>query len=93
MNIDIKKWVNEKYILYEEIFEFKECYCLEFCIKKDLKKFIDTCLKHNVPFTFYPEYKIAICIEHLKLLITKQKLEEESNLSTTQSRVCFSILP
>ncbi|WP_141705194.1 MULTISPECIES: hypothetical protein [Methanobacterium] len=67
--MDKKKWLNERYTFYEEIFEFRESYCLEFCLKEDLKEFIDSCFNLNIPFTFYPQYKIAIQKVHLKKLI------------------------
>lgn len=67
--MDLKKWLNDKYMFYDEIFEFKESYCLEFCLKEDLKEFIDLCYNLNIPFTFYPMYKVAIQKIHLKELI------------------------
>jgi len=75
--MDMKKWLNEKYIFYEEIFEFNESYCLEFCIKEDLKEFIDLCFNLNIPFTFYPMYKIAIQKTHLKNLIESIKGDQK----------------
>lgn len=67
--MDMKNWLNERYTFFEEIFEFNESYCLEFCLKEDLKEFIDLCFNLDVPFTFYPSYKIAIHKNHLKSLI------------------------
>lgn len=72
--MDMKKWLNNRYTFYEEIFEFKDAYCLEFCIKEDLKRFIGLCFNLNIPFTFYPQYKIAIQKVHLKKFI--ELLEE-----------------
>lgn len=67
--MDMKKWLNDRYMFYEEIYQFNESYCLEFCLKEDLKEFIDSCFSLNIPFTFYPGYKIAIQEIHLKSLI------------------------
>lgn len=75
--MDIKRWLNERYTFYEEIFEFKESYCLEFCLKEDLKEFIDLSFSLNIPFTFYPQYKIAIQKVHLKKLV--EILEKKDN--------------
>lgn len=61
---DMKKWLNDRYTFYEEIFEFGESYCLEFCLKEDLNEFIDSCFNLNIPFTFYPQYKIAFFNQH-----------------------------
>ena len=92
-NMDMKKWLNNRYTFYEEIFEFKGTYCLEFCLKEDLKEFIDLCFNLNIPYTFYPEYKVAICVEHLKLLIKKEEIDEKRSISTDSLKVEFSILP
>lgn len=70
-NIDTKKWLMDNFNFYEEIYEHREGYCLEFCLKNETKEFIDLCYEYNIPFTFYPEYKIAIAIHHVKLLIEK----------------------
>jgi len=75
--MDIKKWLNDRYTFYEEIFEFKESYCLDFCLKEDLKEFIDLSFGLNIPFTFYPQYKIAIQKVHLKKLI--ELVEKKNN--------------
>lgn len=72
----MKKWLNSKYNFYEDIFEFNESYCLEFCLKEEVKEFIDLCYNLNIPFTFYPSYKIAIQKIHVKKLI---ELIENSN--------------
>jgi hypothetical protein len=76
--MDMKNWLNERYTFFEEIFEFNESYCLEFCLKEDLKEFIDLCFNLNVPFTFYPSYKLAIQKNDLKNLLAKLKLKEQN---------------
>lgn len=82
--MDMKKWLNDRYIFYEEIFEFKEAYCLEFCLKEDLKEFINLCFNLNIPFTFYPQYKIAIQKIHLKKLIEMSKKMEKKIICNPQ---------
>ncbi len=67
--MDTKKWLNDRYLFYEDIFEFKESYCLEFCLKEDLKDFVDLCFDLSIPFTCYPNYKLAITRKHLIKLI------------------------
>lgn len=67
--MDMQEWLHNNYSFYEEIFEFGESYCLEFCLKEELKQFIDLCFNMDIPFTFYPSYKIAIQKKHLKILM------------------------
>jgi len=89
--MDLKKWLSDQYTFYEEIFEFNDSYCLEFCLKEELKEFIDSCFNLNIPFTFYPEYKIAIKKSHLKCFIgilepeNQKKVIRDPQLSSGQA--------
>lgn len=78
--MDYKKWLKERYVFYEEIFEFNDSYCLEFCLKEDLKEFIDLCFNLNIPFTFYPAYKVAVTKTHLKCFIEILESEEQKKV-------------
>ncbi|KZX16339.1 hypothetical protein MBCUT_08910 [Methanobrevibacter cuticularis] len=71
--MDTKKWLENRYIFFEEIYEYEEIYCLEFCLKEDIGEFIKICYRFNVPFTFYSEYKIAIEKIHVESLIDNIK--------------------
>lgn len=69
-------WLSEKYVFWE-VFQANNTYFIEFCLRENLKECIDSCYKHNIPYTFYPEYKMAIKEENLSLLMKKEEIESK----------------
>lgn len=73
-----KKWLKNKYIFYEDIFEYDGGYYLNFCLKEDAQNLINLCIKYDIPFTYKPPYALTLRISHLKILIKKIKFNEKN---------------
>jgi hypothetical protein len=74
------KWFTDKYLTDDLLIEEKTV-CINFYIQEDLKKCLDDCLKFNIPYTFFPKYKMALFLSHLQLLKKKIEIEEKKLIS------------
>lgn len=79
--MDSIEWLSNRFVMWD-LFVDEGTVCADFCLKEDLKSFLEECFKYNIPYTFYPEYQLAIDLPHLGLLIKKIKLEEKEKVNS-----------
>lgn len=74
-----KKWMEDNWSL-EEIDLIDDTYYISFWLQEDLKKFIDTCFKYQIPMTFAPPYALAIAKHRLEVLMYKVNNNEKKGI-------------
>lgn len=78
--MDEKEWMEKNWPL-EEINLIDDTYYVSFWLQEDLKKFIDTCFKYQIPMTFAPPYALAIPKNRLEVLMYKVDNNEKKEMS------------